>query len=61
MKVIDLLNILSFEVEIMLFWDNNHDFINEYYSKQVVLEEWFSHMVVYVCIMRKNKIAIYIK
>ena len=60
MKLIDLLNTLSLEVEIMLFWDNL-DFINEYYSKQAVLKEWLSHTVEYVCIMRKNKIAIYIK
>lgn len=60
MKLIDLLNTLSFEVEIMLFWDNL-DFINEYYSKEVIREEWLSHTVKYVCVMRRNKIAIYIK
>ena len=60
MKLIDLLNTLSLEVEIILFWDNL-DFINEYYSKKVVREEWLSHTVEYISIMRRNKIAIYIK
>lgn len=60
MKVVDLLKILSTEVEILLFWDNL-EFINEYYSKDAILTQWLNHSIDYVCIMNKNKIAIYIK
>ena len=60
MKVKELLEALSTEVEILLFWDNL-DFINEYHSKEGVRTQWLNHTVEYMCIMSKNKIAIYIK
>ena len=60
MKLKEWVTTISTEVEIDLYWDNL-DFINSYYSKTAIRPEWRDHQVTYVCIMRRNKIAIYIK
>ena len=60
MKLKEWLTTISTEVEIDLYWDNL-DFINSYYSKVAVRPEWRDYQVTYVCIMKQNKIAIYIK